>query len=519
LTDAANRPVTFDLPGPEYEEATWIHNEHGAASSPQLTQTVAILVPMMGASNDEGGLPERLNVNSFGYTRAAKWPPESTLSPHLDDTSVPEDDSNLLDWRERCLPVVDEVVAEIDAFDPDAVVAGGWRDAVVAHQTRISEAMRLVHESAVFHAQILGETFVGRYIVEFGADKQAEGLALLQGFPNISTTRAAEFWDLGRIARRSNAVLSAITSGELPSGSSADEVEFRDGFELAIDKYGHVNPLVIKNTPTWREDFSMPLSIILQYSTEDDDRSPRVVEKAAVIRREELVSALVAAARTSTAAADLVRILPYGQHIGPVTEDHNLLADQRILNASRMRWLKVGEMLCGKGALEQAGDVFYYEIDELLELLESGAAIDPGLVSSRKSQLALWRTVIAPSVLGKGAQSEQSDSEEIVVTGMAASAGTYTGRARVITVVTEADRLEEGDVLVCDLTTPPWTPYFAVAGALVTNIGSVLAHGAIVAREFGIPAVVGTGNGTTLIPDGATVTVDGSTGTVTVVRD
>ena len=102
---------------------------------------------------------------------------------------------------------------------------------------------------------------------------------------------------------------------------------------------------------------------------------------------------------------------------------------------------------------------------------------------------------------------------------MAAAAGSYRGRARVITSITEADTPEEGDVLVCDVTTPAWTPYFAVIGAVVTNIGSVLAHGAIVAREFGIPAVVATGNGTSLIPDGATVTVNGTAGTVTVEPD
>jgi pyruvate,water dikinase len=76
--------------------------------------------------------------------------------------------------------------------------------------------------------------------------------------------------------------------------------------------------------------------------------------------------------------------------------------------------------------------------------------------------------------------------------------------------------LQPGEVLVCRATTPAWTPLFGVAGAVVTNAGGALSHTAIVAREFGIPAVLGTQNGTSFIPDGATVTVDGTAGVVTI---
>jgi len=518
LTHAVDRHVTFDLPGPEYEEATWLHNEHGSSSSSPLARTIGALISGRFPTDDDGELPTRINVNSYAYTRT-EWPLKSTLPEHLQDTNLPADDSDLLNWRERCLPLVEEVVAEIDAFDPDSVAAGGWRETITVQQARISEVSSLVHGTAVYYAQMFGETFAGRYVAEFGNEKQAEGLALTQGFPNVSTDRAADLWNLGRIARGSDAVKSAIKTGVLPAGDSGAEAEFRDGFQTAMDRYGHMNPLGMEDMPTWREDISMPLSIIDQYSTESEERNPRSVEQTSIARRRELESALTDAAVESPVVAGLVKLLPYAQHIGPVTEDHNLLADQRLTNASRTRWLKVGEMLHGRGMLEQAGDVYYYEIDELLELLESGVAIGVVELACRKEQLALWRTVIPPAVIGKGAIVTPDAKGEVVVTGMAAAAGTYTGRARVIGAVTEAALLEEGDVLVCDLTTPPWTPYFAVIGALVTNIGSVLAHGAIVAREFGIPAVVATGDGTIVIPDGATVTVDGTAGTVTVVRD
>jgi pyruvate,water dikinase len=84
----------------------------------------------------------------------------------------------------------------------------------------------------------------------------------------------------------------------------------------------------------------------------------------------------------------------------------------------------------------------------------------------------------------------------------------------VILDLADSDRLEGGDVLVCPSTAPPWTPLFAIAGAVVTDTGGVLSHTAIAAREYALPAVVGTGVATHRIPDGATVTVDGAQGIV-----
>jgi pyruvate,water dikinase len=102
------------------------------------------------------------------------------------------------------------------------------------------------------------------------------------------------------------------------------------------------------------------------------------------------------------------------------------------------------------------------------------------------------------------------------VSGIGASPGVVTGRARIVRGLEEADDLQEGDILVCPSTSPPWTPYFAVVRGIVTNSGGVLSHAAIEAREYGIPAVVGTLRATDLIPDGATVTLDGAAGTVTI---
>jgi pyruvate,water dikinase len=102
-----------------------------------------------------------------------------------------------------------------------------------------------------------------------------------------------------------------------------------------------------------------------------------------------------------------------------------------------------------------------------------------------------------------------------IINGNAASAGKITGTARVILSLDDAARLCRGDILVCPATMPPWTPLFAIASGVVTDHGGILSHTAIVAREYQIPAVVGTKLATSLIRDGQRITVDGSEGTVT----
>jgi deazaflavin-dependent oxidoreductase (nitroreductase family) len=103
--------------------------------------------------------------------------------------------------------------------------------------------------------------------------------------------------------------------------------------------------------------------------------------------------------------------------------------------------------------------------------------------------------------------------------GIGASPGRATGPVRIVTEVTQLDSVEPGDILVAATTSPAWTPVFATIGAVVTDVGSLAAHAAVVAREFNIPAVVATGDATSRLTDGTIVTVDGSAGTVEVVVD
>jgi pyruvate,water dikinase len=110
----------------------------------------------------------------------------------------------------------------------------------------------------------------------------------------------------------------------------------------------------------------------------------------------------------------------------------------------------------------------------------------------------------------------QADEGGSRLTGAAASPGTVEGRARVVIDVEEIAAVRDGDILVCPITSPAWAPIFSNVRAVVTDIGGVMSHAAIVCREYGLPAVVGTGRATAAIKTGQTIRVDGSTGVVTI---
>jgi len=119
------------------------------------------------------------------------------------------------------------------------------------------------------------------------------------------------------------------------------------------------------------------------------------------------------------------------------------------------------------------------------------------------------------AALGKffGVPPEPSRDPDIIQ-GLGASPGSVQGTAKVVRTLNEASKLEKGDIMVCEMTMPPWTPLFSIAGAVVADTGGPLSHCAIVAREYKMPCVVGTVVGTSVISDGMTLTVDGAKGIV-----
>ncbi len=189
--------------------------------------------------------------------------------------------------------------------------------------------------------------------------------------------------------------------------------------------------------------------------------------------------------------------------------------------------LRLGEAAAVRGAIPRREDVFFLERSELDRVIAEDVA--PSLHATVEERRSLWerrRRLAPPLLLGElsgpmkdafaqiDALLAHPESDGAALRGMPGSPGRITARVRILRSMDELGRLEKGEILVSPVTTPGWTPAFARAAAVVTDTGSIASHASIVAREYGIPAVVATGCGTSTLHDGQLVTVDGSRGLV-----
>ena len=242
-------------------------------------------------------------------------------------------------------------------------------------------------------------------------------------------------------------------------------------------------------------------------------------------RQEAEEAAFAALASSPRRLAAFRRVLADAQHLVPIREEQagELTAPWPLMRRAVVR---IGEALVEQGIIVDADDVFFLTRREALAALEQRgrrAGID---VLGRRARRAEQARLVPPLLIGSvnpvlrrvwesfprvlGAD----PSATALVSGSPASAGRATGSVRVIRDPEQFDELQSGEILVAPMTAPAWTPLFRRAAAVVTDVGSAAAHASIIAREYGIPAVVGCGDATARLRTGMRVTVDGSTGNV-----
>lgn len=184
--------------------------------------------------------------------------------------------------------------------------------------------------------------------------------------------------------------------------------------------------------------------------------------------------------------------------------------------------LREAERLVAGGVLREPEDIFYLRFDELAEVVRTQSA-SAELIDERKATFHTYQTLTAPRVLTSDGEAltgayRREDLPTGALPGMAVSGGTIEGRARVVSDIAQAD-LEAGDILVTAYTDPSWTPLFVAITGLVTEVGGLMTHGAVIAREYGLPAVVGVEHATELIRDGQRIRVNGTDGYVELLSD
>jgi phosphohistidine swiveling domain-containing protein len=263
---------------------------------------------------------------------------------------------------------------------------------------------------------------------------------------------------------------------------------------------------------SWREDAGPILRLVDLYAKGKTSRGP-----AAVRRHEQARSALLEAlpwwkrpigARLVTTVNRYMKLREVGK-----------ASFVRARDVGRAAARRIGDLHTAAGRLDDPDDVF------LLTRAELGQDRPlHSIVAQRRARRAELEAIDLPDdftgiprPVEPTARAPHAAAGD-VITGVPASGGSFEGTARVLASPDDLDGLADDDVLVCELTDPAWAPLLQLAGAVVIDIGGALSHGAIVARELGIPAVIGTTDGTRRIPDGARVRVDGTAGEVVILE-
>ena len=528
-------PAEFTVEWEDPADATlvWTREDvHMDACRPALSCDFVLEAPAFGLdkANDVFGPPARVRYRSaHGYMYAARVPlaPAEEM-PALEASGLRRrrDAARTLarDWTERYLPAV---LAHYDwmqkaRVDDRASALAAWdafwpriNDIWLTHMLVVPPVYVLLEELAMLYATLTGRP-------------ATDAPALVQGRAETLQAMQQRLHDLAATVRDEPAVASAIAGLRTLDGLAA--LDGGPRIRRAIDEFlalhGDIGQAVFDiESPAWSDE---PRLLVVELA-----RLVRGGGESPASRRDRLLAESAAVERRTRDVLrdrpeDLARfleVLAAAQACGALTEEHNYWIDRLCQTNGRRFILRVAEVLMGAGSIAALDDIFHLHIAEIRETLATGAD-RRGLVAERRHGYERDRRLRPPRYIGAqpaapvpsssirdlGYRVEQTDRD--VLRGVSASPGRGRGPVRLVNGPADFERFQRGDVLVCRATTVSWVPLFNMASAIVADVGGALSHAALVAREFGIPAVCGTGTALELLIDGEIVEVDGTAGTV-----
>jgi phosphohistidine swiveling domain-containing protein len=478
-------------------------------------------------------------INGYAYSRADykfSWRVfPLALRATVDEFRVIFGEETAAYWREQALPsylaAIERWKAVGLADAPEGHLLDGVRELALA-DARYWFACALMIARAKITDGLLSRflTMVARGLTS--------GM-FLRGFPSPTVDAETELEGLAEQIRASDelqGLVAATPAAGLPEALRSTQAGQRwlAAFARYLERSGHQVYNLDFVVPTQADD-PLPVLLSLKAMTQRPGRDPRARQQSIVAERDTIVEET--ARSLDPLRRKLFRVLlGWAQRFGPDREQALFYMGAGWPTLRRLA-LELGRRLTESGSLLAAEDVFFLETSEIEAAISARAAgrAKPelaGLARERRKLREARKRLHPPPVVPPGrklrfgpfdmsAWETQRRNEPVgaVLRGFAVSPGRVTAPASVIRSPADFLRMEPGTILVCSTTTPAWTPLFSQARGLVTDVGGILAHGSIVAREYGIPAVLGTGIGTTRISSGQTIRVDGDEGTVTLVDE
>jgi pyruvate, water dikinase len=475
-------------------------------------------------------------------------------------------------WREKMMKLIQDAQAlpkpELPEFEPLANVHAGRGVAsnhylLDTYQKTLEGYFRMWHHH--FEFLLLG---YGAYLTFFAFCKKAFPEITDQTIARMVAGMEAEIFrpddELRRLARRAvelgvdakfqqqvpaDDIIKTLQQSGEPGRAWLEELETsrHPWFNINVgDGFYHYHR-------AWNDDLSMPFACLPEYikRVKSGESLERPIERLRA-ERQELIEGYRDLLNTDEERAAYDQMISLAHRVFPYVEGHKFYCEHWYTNLFFNKIREFGALLAAHGFFEKAEDAFHlthYELElAIVDLMTSwsngspprGPAQWPNIVAERRAALALWSKHETPPALGPVPDviddpaivmlwgitrenldawlSADSGADSNEIKGFAASSGVVEGPARIVKSVEEISRLKQGDILVCQITNPTWAPIFQTIVAAVSDIGGSMSHAAIVAREYGLPAVVGTGNATSRIKDGQRIRVDGGRGIVTILQ-
>ncbi|BBW99610.1 pyruvate, water dikinase [Mycolicibacterium moriokaense] len=381
---------------------------------------------------------------------------------------------------------------EVDAWWRLATSPAGMARPV---QTQFSQSLQMLEYAMRVH---VAGTFVAQ-----GVFDALRGLAEAAGRPGLHLELSTGYGQMVETALV--AALNEVALGQMKTSDFLSEYGFRCAGEIEV------------SNPSWRERPDLVERMVEKYRAAPERQDLTTAAAARTRARKQAERELLAALprRKRFIARLLIRLA--ATYIPLREEGKAALA--KGFDGARAACAVRGAELAAAGVIDDARDVFYLTLDEILGTPPPNAR---DLVAVRRELRAAYEQIDVPDAwVGPPVPvpvTSRSEQQVEKVTGVAAAHGVAEGFARVLASAEDLDDLEPDEILVCRTTDPSWASAFHLAAGAVIDIGSTSSHGAIVAREMGMPCVIGTGDGTRVLRTGDRIRVDGSAGVVTVLE-
>jgi pyruvate,water dikinase len=458
-------------------------------------------------------------------------------------------------WDEYYQKNIDEVKASLDALnnvDTDQLTL----PQLLEHLKKADQTNRRnweIHFNLMYPADALYFTFE-EYCKNHGLEEK-DFVTMLRGFESIATQTDEELWNMAKFAETCGIKEVLLKTGGNEVLEKLSEMDsagpWLEKFDRFLFKYGNrvVAAHLDVTTPTWREEPGPALDTLTGYFARMDEGWDFHKSKQGIIeQRDKEIQAFESKLKDDEAKKEFRRLLKAAQGSYKFQEDHGFYIDQGSTAALRGVLMACGKRLYEWKLIENIEDVMFLNYHELVETLEAViykeeiakyhyGALVPNLVKERKEDARKVPELDAPLTFGNVPEKMTDPigikvfgivddilhpkGERVVeekLEGFPGSPGTVEGPARVVLDYQDFQKVQAGEILVCPYTGTAWTPLFVKIGGVVTDTGGMLTHAAIAAREYNIPAVVGTWNATNSINDGDIIKIDGNEGIVEILE-